>query len=47
MSLSWSYLAIHLEPMGAQIQSPFAVPCGLAAKLMRLPLAVDSEFYMS
>jgi len=40
---AWCLLVGHVqstisEPTGAQIQSTFADPCGLAAKLIRLPL---------
>ena len=48
---AWCLLVGHVhitsEPTGAQIQFTIAVPSGLAAKLMWLPLAADSEFSVS
>jgi len=48
---AWCLLIGHIhitsELTGAQIQFTFAVPSGLAAKLIRLPLAADSEFSVS
>ena len=49
---AWCLLVGHVqsitsEPMGAQIQFTFAVPCGLVAKLIRLPLEAESKFNVS
>ena len=48
---AWCLLVGHIhitsELTGAQIQFTLAVPSGLAAKLMRLSLAVDSGFSVS
>jgi len=41
------YVQTTFEPTGAQIQFTLAVPSRLAAKLIRLLLAADSEFSMS
>jgi len=41
------HVHITFELMGAQIQFILAIPSGLAAKLIRLPLAANSEFTVS